>query len=329
MLSFMSVVYAGIDEAGYGPMLGPLCVGCVALRVHDPDEAIEPPNLWRRLAPVVCRARGKKASRIAVDDSKRLKGSNAASTVHPLHRLERGVMAFHGQIHDLPTIDQEAFDTWGVRVPDHAWYRSTTAVPLARTRDETRIDAARLRRRLSGAGIEHLNHACRAIDADEFNRSLRVLRSKAAINFDAILRLIDETWRRFAGEEVRIGVDRQSGRRFYREPLQQAWPEASIAILVEDDRTSRYRLEHPSRGVLTLEFEVDADAKRFPVALASMTAKLTRELFMLRMNRYFGSLREELKPTAGYFGDARRYLDELRPVIESRAIDRAVLVRAR
>ena len=44
--------YAGIDEAGYGPMLGPLCVGMSAflLERHDSSQQTHPPDLWAILS---------------------------------------------------------------------------------------------------------------------------------------------------------------------------------------------------------------------------------------------------------------------------------------
>jgi hypothetical protein len=52
-----------------------------------------------------------------------------------------------------------------------------------------------------------------------------------------------------------------------------------------------------------------------PVALASMIAKLTRELAMMRFNRYFAARMPELKPTAGYYGDAGRWLRDIGDVL--------------
>jgi hypothetical protein len=59
-------------------------------------------------------------------------------------------------------------------------------------------------------------------------------------------------------------------------------------------------------------FEVEAEMRHFPVALSSMTAKLVRELSMMRLNRYWGDRIGEIKPTAGYRTDARRWLEDAR-----------------
>ena len=89
------LIYAGIDEAGYGPMLGPLCIGATVFRVRDHDPEAGAPDLWRLLRGAVCRKRSDRRRRIAVDDSKKLKAVESAKT-HPLQYLERGVLAFCG-----------------------------------------------------------------------------------------------------------------------------------------------------------------------------------------------------------------------------------------
>jgi hypothetical protein len=75
---FRPVIYAGIDEAGYGPLLGPLCVGCAAFVLPDAGDApatsaadAPPPCLWKALSAAVCRATNDKRRRIAVEDSKK------------------------------------------------------------------------------------------------------------------------------------------------------------------------------------------------------------------------------------------------------------------
>ena len=61
------LIYAGIDEAGYGPMLGPLCIGCSILTVEQHDASTGAPDLWSRLDHAVCRGRKDRGGRLAID----------------------------------------------------------------------------------------------------------------------------------------------------------------------------------------------------------------------------------------------------------------------
>src|SRR3954464_7575619 len=72
----------GIDEAGYGPNLGPLVQAAVALYLPDDD-----PAGWETLRPVVRRCGEKNDKRLLIDDSKKVytRGGLAA--------LERAVQA--------------------------------------------------------------------------------------------------------------------------------------------------------------------------------------------------------------------------------------------
>ena len=72
----------------------------------------------------------------------------------------------------------------------------------------------------------------------------------------------------------------------------------------------------------------EAERQHLPVALASMTAKYVRELFMLRFNRFFSRAVPELRPTAGYVTDARRFLSDVQPVIERLRLTPSRLIRS-
>ena len=81
-------------------------------------------------------------------------------------------------------------------------------------------------------------------------------------------------------------------------------------------------------GILTVSFAVGGDDRFLPTALASMTAKYVRELLMLRLNRFFRDHLPRLRPTAGYHGDARRYVTEIKPVMEKLGLSSAQMVRS-
>ena len=77
----------GLDEAGLGPLLGPLCTGAASLSL-DFDQAEGPPDLWSQLAPVV--GTSPRAGDIPVADSKKLKSSSKL----PLRNLLAGLVPF-------------------------------------------------------------------------------------------------------------------------------------------------------------------------------------------------------------------------------------------
>jgi hypothetical protein len=327
-------------------MLGPLCVATSIVAIASADPSDGPPDLWSRLDSVVCTTPRDARRRIAVADSKRLKGSNQAKA-HPLRHLERGVLSFLAcadtadheagdtpdRGHAPPATDHDLFTRLGTGLPTAVstpWYRSTTSLPVAHDADALALDAARLHRGLDAAGVRVLGLRAEAVDAGEFNRRLTAGTGKAGINLDAAVRLvaaIRDAVRAVDPEAVpRIVCDRQGGRAYYREWLQDCFPEASIRILGETDTVSRYRLDSPDGGFV-IGFETGSEDRHLPVALASMTAKYLRELAMVRLNRFFRDALPEVKPTAGYVQDGRRFLHEIRPVIESRRLQPAELVR--
>jgi ribonuclease HII len=324
------LIYAGIDEAGYGPMLGPLCVASTVFVLEEHEPADGAPDMWALLEEAVCRSRRDRRHRIAVDDSKKLKSARSA-TVHPCRHLERGVLSFLPLIDapdalQLPADDEALLTRLGATAPGHRWYAFSHPLPVGQSADELHITARRLQRAMEAQSIRMDDLALRLVDAHDLNREYERTGSKAAVNMHAVLQLVQRIWEKHGEAHPRIMIDRQGGRQHYLRELQIAWPEAHHHVIAESEALSRYRVEAGAR-VMTLSFCRGGDGRHLPIALASMTAKYVRELMMLRLNRYFRQFVVDLKPTAGYVQDARRYLRDIDAVIRSQAVAREALVR--
>ncbi len=317
------LIYAGIDEAGYGPMLGPLCVGCSLFVLEGHDPAAGPPEMWRMLSSAVCRKPADRRHRVAVDDSKRLKAPNDGPH-HPLRHLERGVLAFCTPA--APSTDDDLFRSLGTEVASLPWFEGGTAIPLAHSADELRIARARVDRAQLAAGVRCDGLWCEAIDAGAFNRAVAACGNKAQVNFDAAVRMVKQVWERFPGDHPRVMVDRHGGRLHYAEALAAAFEGASVETVAETETLSRYTL-HRGADQVTVSFALEGDGRFLPVALASMAAKYVRELLMLRLNGFFRARLPDLRPTAGYYGDARRYVTEIKPLMRELRLSPAELVR--
>ncbi|KAA0216940.1 MAG: hypothetical protein DYG94_02490 [Leptolyngbya sp. PLA3] len=317
----MSLIYCGIDEAGYGPMLGPLCVAASVFEISSWEHGHPAPDLWKLLDKAVCRSPRDVRKRVPVADSKKLKLPNGQQR-DPLLHLERGVLSFC-EAFLLPAIDHDEalFGSLGVTFGSEAWYAGPPSpLPRARSRDALRIDANILSGTAEKAGVRLVGLWCVALCESSFNSLIRVHGSKGATTTHALRILAARIMQQWPEHEVRIVADRHGGRLHYADALTGICPHCPRP-LEETDRASRYELGDRARVLLIPE----AEDAHLPVALASMTAKLVRELAMARFNRYWCSRLPELKPTAGYTTDARRWLREAQPVIDSST--RAMLVR--
>jgi hypothetical protein len=168
------------------------------------------------------------------------------------------------------------------------------------------------------------------VGEDEFNRIIRTERNKAATTMTAIGEHLRSVWDTFARSGDRVGIvcDRLGGRASYAGLLQEAL-RATVDIIEESDTRSRYIVRDGARR-MGVAFMVESETAHLPVALASMTAKYTRELAMARFNRFwsarFVEVRgREIAPTAGYALDARRWLHEIGDVMPAK--DRKELIR--
>ena len=344
------LLYAGIDEAGFGPLLGPMCVGLAAFAVREDalGEAGQAPDLWDSLGPIVARHRTRASQGvIPVADSKRLKLANNAKQ-HPLTYLERGVLSF------LASAGEAVADTGGLwealriaRVEGGGgcpWSSGSTALPLATTGDHISMLGAQLRRAQvrsgvgagdgSGAGVVFLGLRVAVIEPPALNARIRSGIGKGAVSLgmsqhlarSAASELTEVDGEAIAGP-ARIVIDRQGGRQRYAEAI-EGCPAGGEVTRVIGERPERSVYEVAFPGVdrpVRMSFEVEAEDRHLPVALASMAAKYVRELMMARFNEYWALRNPEIKPTAGYTTDGRRWLAEMGTHLSKE--ERAQLIR--
>ena len=293
--------WVGIDEAGYGPNLGPLVM--TAVIAEGPDE--RPPDVWADLAGTVARAGGDPDC-LWIDDSKALLSGGRgrdrleaaclaalAASGSPVPGALGALLAALG----AGTLDDAELSPW---LAGDDW-----VVPSAEAR--VRLDRALAARAFAGAPWRIVAVRSVVVGPARFNAGLAALDSKARVHFGAFARLLADVWARAEdGAETVVRADKHGGRHFYLEPLMDAFPDVWIDRGPEGPALSRYTLRAASRR-LSLSLLPRADAGDGLVALASIVSKAVREHWMDVFNAYWTTRLPGLRPTAGYPNDALRF----------------------
>lgn len=310
------LLYIGIDEAGYGPMLGPLCVGVAAVRLERWTPEAGVPDIWAHLKAAVCKSPRDSKGRLAVADSKKL-CKPMAQGAGRLAEAERSVLGFvQAMTGAMPRSDHDLFEALVVAPGSLDWYAGDpTPCPAHADAAEAAIAANALGIALkhAGVGVDLLRVA--RTDEARFNAMVAGGRSKANTTLAAIaehaphiLRLIENAIDEQGEVHTRIVLDRQGGRTRYEAALSHVFGRP-LRTLAEAAEASTY--EFTDLPNARIRVQAKAEDEHFPVALASMQAKLVRELSMERFNAFWSQRREGVKPTAGYTTDARRWLADM------------------
>jgi ribonuclease HII len=315
----------GIDEAGYGPNLGPFVMTAVAFRL--PDEVGEL-DLWKRLSSAVRRPDEKDDGRLLIEDSKLV-----YSTARGLAALEYGVLSALPEhipvtgpvtkiLHSLGS--DQSHD-----IHREIWFHGQTSLPV------------QVESQVLEAGSQLFAEACQKTNVcrgliqaaiicpSQFNRLIEHHGSKGAVLGQALAQLLPAQIQACSEDDtIQCYIDKHGGRNTYAAMLQDALCEGMVLAHEECMARSVYSVHGLGRDV-RLTFQPRADAEHFCVALASMVSKYIRELLMLEFNQYWQGKVEGLKPTAGYPGDAVRFYDAIRPAIKRLAIAPESIWRSR
>ena len=305
--------WVGIDEAGYGPNLGPLVMTAVMAETSEDGRAhsdrVRSLNLWQDLVATVDRAGGN-PSRLWVDDSKAiLRGGKGRD------RLEAACLAtVHAVGLGRPGSLRELLAAIGAGTPDAAelspWFDTGDVAgswPWCSGPDW--VEALLARRTLESATATWRLAAIHSVVVGprRFNTELTVTDSKAAVHFSAFAQLLRPVWERTRdGVTTVVTGDKHGGRHYYLEPLLGVFDDAWIDRGPEGAELSRYTIRDSGRQ-LELNLIPKADGNHGLVALASIVSKTVRELWMDGFNAYWRSRVPGLRPTAGYPQDAHRF----------------------
>ena len=122
--------------------------------------------------------------------------------------------------------------------------------------------------------------------------------------------------------------DRQGGREHYGHLLRLMFEEWALEVNREQDGYADYTLRQDGHAV-RLIFREKAEAQCMSVAVASMLSKYLREALMRRFNAYWKQMLPDVQPTAGYYGDGVRFLNDISEKRRELGISDELLIRSR
>jgi hypothetical protein len=352
-------ILVGIDEAGFGPILGPLVVSSSAFRV--PDNLLWA-NLWEILRTSVSEKRTGLKGRLLIADSK--KAFTRSLGIRHLRRTVLTALKHLGsEPKSLTQLVSALCPDCLEHLDEYPWYKKVDNYQLDGEDADIGIAVSMLRADLANQHIELLGLKSRCLEVAHYNRMVTAVNNKAKVLFSAVAELMQTAMHDFSGEDLEIVIDRQGGRSHYRRELQLMFGDSQLRIVHEDQTRSSYELtynhttavlgtpdgEHAENTEknkiktsansavsavkagrkIRVHFIVGADSKFLPVSLASMASKYLREVLVDNINLYFTGFNPAVRPTAGYWKDGLRFIEDIKTCIPALSFDANQLIRCR
>jgi hypothetical protein len=319
-------VFAGLDEAGLGPLLGPFCVGWCVINAPRGTQ-----DLWDLLSEAVTRTPARGDARLVVDDSKRVHNGTALGRA----RLEATALAFlrasGSEARSLGDLERTPLE--GLRPPmdlleGQPWYAAARELPAHAEAADLEAQTRALQAALEGASARVREAAVLIVGEQELNASFARTQNKAASIWSWVGPTVTALFERYGEEHLHLTLDRQGGRRRYGALLAAELPFAEVVVRREDREEAHLEVREGPRR-MTLVVRPRAEESSLPVAVGSCLAKQAREAAMEAFNAWFGRHQPDLVPTKGYVQDARRWLQDAGPALAAAGVQRAALERTR
>lgn len=316
----MAILF-GIDEAGYGPILGPLIVSSVGISM--PDELLKA-DLWELLSDAVSVSKKGLKGRLLITDSKK-----AYDRKKGYGHLQRTALALLPSRPDLlgELIDMLTENSLR-KVQHYPWYQSIGQTKLDYSRDEIEIARNALIRAGKKHNISLLDAHAEILDAGAYNQLVEMSQNKSSVLFTLVCRNMAIAFQKYGRENLQFIVDRQGGRDHYAGVLAKMFQDMSVTVLKETEEHSSYHLKG-NAGAFKVHFITKADLNYLPVSAASFISKYLRELLMDRINEYFRDKDSSIEPTAGYWTDGLRFISDIDRLLPDLNIDKSKFVRTR
>ncbi|MEK7309249.1 MAG: hypothetical protein AAB038_00335 [Planctomycetota bacterium] len=300
----------GIDEAGYGPQLGPLVVSAVVLELPDTMLAQQRPLpkvacLWKILSDII--SENKSRAKVTVCDSKAL-----YQPARGIKELEKTALVFKRLIE-----------------PDYCDHNELS-LPLSADNNEINLLTQTLRTELKNNSIRFCEVKASIVEPADFNGGIRRLRNKADFLWEVSGELIKHCVDKYNHKNmVVIRAGKQGGRNYYLPCMQRLFADKIIRSVEQGHNNSSYIIRAKPSSDAVISFIKDGDASEFAIALASIFSKYYRELSMLKLNRFFQSHIPSLKPTSGYHTDSRMFIRRINPLFNKLGLERDNFIRIR
>ncbi|MCS7303555.1 MAG: hypothetical protein NZ602_00400 [Thermoguttaceae bacterium] len=332
----------GVDEAGYGPRLGPLVISATIWQLPD---GLQPEQMYQHLSgPILSKPPVRKQSNLCKNAKGMLSGisgcpnawtagcsektatqkqwaplvigdSKLVYTRQGRPGLERTVLVMLTAAGNRPSnwidlLEAVTFDPESQQAA-LAWYPAYwPRVPESISPEEIGGLAQWVAERLAERGIRFLGGRSLFLFPERFNRLVSHYGNKATMLSLQTLELVRRLLEELPTGVVQVVCDKHGGRDKYVDLLSATFAPsffqpAQVKPVQESRQESIYQIPR-GNGMVSFRFRCSGESL-LPVALASMLSKYLRELAMEAWNRFWTEQLPGIRPTAGYPTDARRF----------------------